>query len=478
LLDSRKDGEQFLTVLREKSLDELKKTIGERLRIRVSEEWRQANIKSIADQLKQIDDRIGELNQERRETDAQVAALLKNGRAFEDRRVSDVKAKLSRLVADCDLLILPRLTVMNASGMEYIPPEYYKMSTPQADVVKNFMKQGKPVLICAGPNAEQKDPETARRDQQNPPPYEPLDDMERLLLDRGVILGRDTIISFSEAKGYAAKRAGGQLGGAPTDIPPVNFPPPENGKDNPVAAAMRATEASVARPLEIRLQDPRPVYLAPGVESKLAFPPAFLQSTAQSWNEESPMVARGIGGGRALVVPPHFRPTLKNDPRYGTLEAVKKGPFPIGVAIETAAPVEWYESDFADYRKAASLAGPLDGGILAACLSAQAAVEPDKETKTATLQKKRTPSRLAVIGQGGVFTGKTLGPAQEQLLLHTCNWLLKRDDLLPRTNAEWEYPRVNRDERTSFLWKYGPFVGLPAFFLYLGLIVWIVRRVR
>jgi len=46
------------------------------------------------------------------------------------------------------------------------------------------------------------------------------------------------------------------------------------------------------------------------------------------------------------------------------------------------------------------------------------------------------------------------------------------------TDAEWNYPRVQREEGQGFLWKYGPFLGLPAFFLYLGLIVWIVRRVR
>jgi hypothetical protein len=83
-----------------------------------------------------------------------------------------------------------------------------------------------------------------------------------------------------------------------------------------------------------------------------------------------------------------------------------------------------------------------------------------------------------VIGQGAIFTGKQLSPAHEQLLLHTCNWLLKRDDRLPRTDEEWKYPRVQRDDRDSFLWKWGPFVGLPLLFLYLGLLVWIVRRVR
>ena len=36
-------------------------------------------------------------------------------RAIEDRRLNDVKAKLSHLVADVDLLIVPRYTVANAT---------------------------------------------------------------------------------------------------------------------------------------------------------------------------------------------------------------------------------------------------------------------------------------------------------------------------------------------------------------------------
>jgi hypothetical protein len=105
-------------------------------------------------------------------------------------------------------------------------------------------------------------------------------------------------------------------------------------------------------------------------------------------------------------------------------------------------------------------------------------VEVDKETKGIVPQKERKTGRLVVIGQGGLFSGKQLSPAHEQLLLHTTNWLLNRDERLPRTDAEWSYPRVQRDDRQGFLWRYGPFLGLPAAFLYLGLIVWIVRRVR
>jgi hypothetical protein len=468
-LEERKDLTEFQTVLKEKSLEELNKLLRQRIRREVTEEIRQLNIKAIDDRVKQIDERVAEIDQERRETDAQLSALLKNERAFEDRRVTDVKAKLSRLVADCDMLIVPRLTVMNASAVEAIDPSFYKLSADQVAVLKDFMKTGKPVLVCAGPNA----------DTNAPASTEPLDDLERLLADRGIVLGRETIITNAEAKGFAARRAGGQLGGAPTDIPPVTFATPdEQGRDNPIAAAMRATAASADQKLDIRLNNPRPVYVAPELAKKLTIRPEFLLSPAASWNEENPMVVRNIGGGRGVVIPPRFKATPPTDPKKGTLEEVRRGPFPIGVSIESTLPVEWFESDFPTYKEAGTLATPLDGGLLAACLTARSQVAPDRETHTLAPQTERKTARLAVIGTGAVFTGKQLNPAHEQLLLHTCNWLLGRDDRLPRTDAEWSYPRLNRDEKTSFVWKYGPFLGLPAFFLYLGLIVWIVRRVR
>jgi hypothetical protein len=471
LQEERKNREAGQTIFREKSLSELTKLFRDQIRRDVTEEDRQLNLRALADRIKQIDERLVEMEQERRGTETQMSALLLNERAFEDRRVTDLEAKMTKLAGECDFLIVPRLTVLNASALEVIDPNFYTWSAIQAKVLKEFMKTGKPVMVCAGPNVEVN--QVASR--------EPLDDVERLLIDRGVQLGRETIITSAEAKGFAARRAGGALGGAPTDIPPVTFPEAKDGKDNPIAAAMRATAASADQQLDFRLQNPRPVYLVPDLAKKLQFSPDFLLSPAAAWNEEKPMAARNLGGGRALVVPPRFKATPYDDPKKGTLDEVRRGPFPIGVAIESPMPVEWYENDYSGFsglKGASALSASNDVGLLSACLTVSAAIEKDKETNAPTLQAKRKTGRLVVIGHGGLFTGKTLSPAHEQLLLHSTNWLLKRDDRLPRTDGEWKYPRVQRDERQSFLWKWGPFLGLPLVFLYLGLIVWIVRRVR
>src|SRR5262249_20764088 len=187
---------------------------------------------------------------------------------------------------------------------------------------------------------------------------------------------------------------------------------------------------------------------------------------------------RQVGPRELLVSPPRYDATPFDDPKRGTHDEERRGPFPVAVAIESPLPVDWYEPTYADLRKAAPLLAPLDGGSLPARLTARSSVDPDKQTKTLVPQSQRPVGRLIVIGQGGLFNGKQLSPAHEQLLLHMTNWLLKREDRLPRTDKTWDYPRVQHDERTGFLWKYGPFLGLPAFFLYLGLIVWIVRRVR
>jgi hypothetical protein len=89
-------------------------------------------------------------------------------------------------------------------------------------------------------------------------------------------------------------------------------------------------------------------------------------------------------------------------------------------------------------------------------------------------------------------------------MLNTCNWLLGRDDRLPRDDPKhrWAYPRVQlespqalwhwgsqadpadeqeRDRQRRVqqeLWHWGTQVGLPALFLYLGLVVLLVRRMR
>jgi len=470
LREEKREIEEFYKLFKESTVDQLKEKAPVRLRREITEEFRQSRVQAASKALEQVEERFVELEKDRKETETEVQALMKNERAFEDRQVGDVKTKMTRLLAGCDLLIIPRHTLINTSAGQSITSSLYKLSLPQVEVLKDYLKQGKPILACLGPNNE----------ENAPPSFEPLDDFEKLLTDRGIELGRQTIVFDVESKGFAARAAGNMLGGAPSEIPPVVFlDPPSNKAKNPIAKAMAATSRSADQRLEIRLRHPRPIYLAPGVGERSKFAADFMMTTAAAWNEEQPfLIRRQISPREFTVRRPRYEATPFGDAKKGTRDEERRGPFSVAVAIESTMPVEWYDDTYTDARKAASILTRLDPGILAACLTARAAVDPDKETKEIAAQTKRASGRLVVIGQGGLFSGKQLSPAHEQLLLHTCNWLLKRDDRLPKTEAEWTYPRIQRDERESFSWKYGPFLGLPALFLYLGLIVWIVRRVR
>jgi hypothetical protein len=157
----------------------------------------------------------------------------------------------------------------------------------------------------------------------------------------------------------------------------------------------------------------RPPRELPGVE------PEFMLTSAQSWREEQPFPGRD----RMLWPTPD-----------------KRGPFPIGVAVEAPLPAEWY---------AEGEAPPAAGTV-----------------------------RVAVIGNGDWLVGNTLSAAKEKVLLDTCNWLLRRDDRFTRADRPWTYPRVGLDERSRKLWRWGTQVGLPGLFVYLGLTVLMVRRLR
>ena len=470
LREEREKAEAFLTLFRNSSLADLNKKFRVRVRREIDEEFRQLQIRAVADALMRVEERTSELQKSKRDTEARVKALMSKERAFEDRRVTDVKTKLQRITADCDLLIIPRHTLINTTGRQYINSSIYRLSTEQVEVIKEFMKAGKPVLACVGPNNE----------EGAPPSLEPLDDFERLLADRGIELGRQTVLFDAESKGFAARQAGNMLGGAAGEIPPVTFPePPAGKKPNPIAQAMRATARSADQQLEIRLRYPRPLYLMPGVSDKLPFAAELMTTSAAAWNEEQPFPSmRQVGPREVLVNRPRYDATPFDDPKKGTNDEERRGPFTVGLAVESVPPVEWYDKSFAEEREAATLATPFDGGLLAAGLTVSAALGRTPEGGKLLPQTVRKSGRLVVMGQGGLFTGEELSPATEQLLLHSCNWLLKRDERLPREDGEWSYPRIHQDEQQSFLWKYGPFLGLPAFFLYLGLNVLIVRRVR
>ena len=168
------------------------------------------------------------------------------------------------------------------------------------------------------------------------------------------------------------------------------------------------------------------------------FDAEFLMTSAKSWNEDQPFPTQDR-------VPQFEKPKPKEkdgakpaETSTDPLDTRRRGPFPIGVALETKLPADWYDSPSA----------------------------------------KPATARVAAIGQGGFFTGKDLPPAQEVLMVNTINWLLGRDDYLPNADRPWSYPRVDLSDKDKELWLLGVCVGLPALFAYLGFVVWLARRVR
>jgi hypothetical protein len=191
------------------------------------------------------------------------------------------------------------------------------------------------------------------------------------------------------------------------------------------------------RALELRLRHPRPVYYLPPEGATPAFDPDVLLTSPRSWNEDQPFPT-------ADRVPQFERPKQREGEKppaepADPLEARRRGPFPVAVAVETTIPAAW-------------------------------GVSPPPTV------------RIAAVGQGGFFTGRVLPPAQETLMIDTINWLLGRDDYLPREGKLWSYPRVALDEATNPReradWMWAARLGLPVLCAYLGIVVLLVRRLR
>ncbi|VTT98335.1 unnamed protein product [Gemmataceae bacterium] len=400
---------------------------------------------------------VKDADKARAEAEEQVRAAHQDERTVQDRRIADVKAKFSALLSDVDLLVIPRHTVVNAVIERRLPPALHTLGKDQLAVIKDFMKAGKPVLACLGSLSV-----------ANGPAPDGTDDLERLVAERGIELGRDTVLFDAETKGFAAIKAGRQLGGGPADIPPLVVvevgPDARNAKPNPVGSALRLTGRAVDQKLENRLGAPRPVYLTPGWQDRLPHAAEFVFTAPDAWNEERPFI-RGDARGRPTYTP-RYEPTLDTEPKWGTRQAERKGPFPVGVAVESRVPAAWFDDGYDTGSAAAGVLLPLDG-VLAAGLTA------------AATKLERPTQRLVVFGSGHLFTGAKLEPAQEKLLVHSVNWLTGRTDRLPHADLPpWEFPRVAMTDREFHLWRYGTAIGLPLVAAYLGLMATMLRRMR
>lgn len=397
------------------------------------------------------------LAREERDTVAREKSGLNVEGLAEQRRMTDLKAKLSRMLADFDLVVIPRMTLRNVTIGDRIPTRVYRLDDAQVAAVREYLKSGKPVLACFGPTNEP-------AERFEPGPTGP-DGVEDLLTQLGIRLGKQTVLFNAESKSFAERRSGLLTSGANVEVPPVDFEwragagellPRDDRAErepHPIRESMRIVARSAGREtdkrgdkeatdvaedkvppdrrLDLRLRHPRPIWFDPEKAKQLGYDPVFMMTSPSSWNDDNPFPTR------------ERTPRLElkpDDPNKGTPDEKREGPFPIGVAVETDVPAGWYEG------------------------------------------KNATPAkvRLAVVGHGGLFVQSELSPVREKLLLNTVNWLLGRDDLLPRAKDEqrWQYPRVALSSRDRNLWRSGAQWLLPGLFAYVGVAVLLVRRMR
>ena len=466
IADGKAKADQFVAIAdAAKTDDEKQKNIIEALRVlqnfvrgRISSEAKMREVlRALATQLDVFKAELAEFRTQLAEAGTQYKDVLRNERAVENRRVTDVKTKLKQYVDDCDVLIVPRLTVTKIASGEVIPSPIFNLSKDQAEVVQEFIKAGKPVLFAFGPTIT--DPRS---------PGDATDDVERLLPQLGIILGQQTVLTDDDVQAIAEKQ--GQEFGVSVKLTPLSFDVPEpTGKaPNPITAAFRVTSRAVDRKLEVKQSGYRPFYVASELADKLPFAPEIMHTGPNSFNKDKPLATDDSI--------PKFEPAKPDDPKRGTRDEERRGPFPVGVAVEVPVPVSWFDGKETgshmttpEHHMAAALAMPLDSGLYAAGLT------------LAAQQVKRPTVRIVALGHGGLFVGKRLDPAHETLLVHTLNWQLHREDRLPHAVPEaekWSYPRVNLLPSEFRVWRWATFIGLPAVVAYFGLIALMVRKVR
>lgn len=396
-------------------------------------------------------------------------AALNPERIAEYKHLSgDLRAKLDVTLADCDLLIVPRLTLRDLSRGDSFSNRFYRIDETQAAAIQDYLAAGKPVLALFGP---------ANEDPEQPGGFAELgpndaDPLEQLLAELGLRFSKQTVLFKDEAKSISKQRGSPFTQSGAAETPPVRFRWEEmeanrhKGPVNPVRQSMYLTSRGIGSPtLDLSIRHPRPIryqadkgrlygpvaamllsgpdtgapsgLLLAGIfagSSKVAWPEGegeFILTDPRGWNENQPFPT---DEGE-----PQFRPPEEGDPSIGTPDEPRRGQFPIAVAVEAPVPFRW-------------------------------AVGRGEQPKV----------RVAAIGSGGVFNGPDLTPAKEKLLLDTCNWLLGRDDALPRQaeTTTWQYPRVEMTTREHHIWLLVALLGLPGLCAYLGVIVLLVRWLR
>jgi hypothetical protein len=395
--------------------------------------------------------------------------LVKNDKLLESRRPGEVKARMTQFVDSCDVLIVPRLTVLNLSKGEAIQAWLHNWSDEQVAVLREFIAAGKPVLFALGPTSV---------DNQRAGRESPDRRLDALLGRFGITLGEQAI--FTDAEGEAAAEADGDSFGKGVEPAAIRLDTPARaGKPaNPLATAFESSGRLVDGKLPIRRSGFRPVYLSERARAESPFVGVLASTAADTWNESRPLPDAEEN------YYPRFTPTKLGDPEKGTRDEERRGPFDVGVAVEAPVPSDWLEPKLLAAETAAVVGGLASLGV--GFPTGLPVAGLPTETFLPALPESDRPKpptvRLVVLGHGGLFTGeKSMAPGEEALLLHALNWQLRRDDKLPQAvtaGQEWKYPRVKLDAVQKAAWTGGAVALLPLTCAVFGVIVLMIRRFR
>ncbi|MCY2970068.1 MAG: hypothetical protein NTZ30_05300, partial [Planctomycetota bacterium] len=435
---------KMVTQWKSTPIPELEKAYAELLRGgRLSENSRKDQVEYFESELRNIQDAKERFKKQKEEA-LKERNLLDVDSLIEQQRMTDLEAKMNILLADCDLLIVPRPTLHDViTDDRNLPFWLHGLEKAQINAMQSFIKKGKPVFALLGPVSEPSDQGPV------PPGFIANDGFEEMLGKLGFRFGKQTVLFDEEVEGFGEQMAGLLTGGTAVKIPPLLLnwnegsgrPPalkpnyPE--KAHPIRESMRLTARSQSpdKPLELRLRHPRPVYFESPKGMNLVYNPDLFQTSQDSWNENQPFPEMQPNSGERKA--PAYNPDDK-DPNKGNLDAKRRGPFPVGAAAEVPLPEEWFGKE-----------------------------------------EKHAPTvRVAVVGESWFLVGPDLPPVKERLVLDVCNWLLGRDDFLPRPSTPWKFPRVELSAQSQNLWLWACQLGLPGMFAYLGFVVLILRRMR
>ncbi len=365
-------------------------------------------------------------------------------------------------------MLIPRITI-ESNGNQVADARFHDLEGPLVAALKDYVRAGKPVLACFGP----------RNLEEGPP--DPPDELEKLLGELGLIFSKRTVLFEAEKRTFTGKRQTffrarpfrlppldlkgsaeqglwerrdpvavqravtrrdllllGNWLGAPILGPlpvlsaglPETAPLPDR-RVNPIRGSLNFLGECLGSPLHPTLRKPRPVQVDPTIARKLKYETTVLSTVPAAWNDDNPFPAE-------LRPIPRFERATGFDPDAGTLDEKRQGAFPVMVAFETTVPQSWLTS----------------------------------------ASEKPETVRLAAIGSGSVFTGKELSPAQELLLLDSCNFLLRRKDRLASPGEVWSYPRVTMEPSEQSIWLWSCRLGLPVLFAYFGAVVLLFRRLH